>query len=110
MLLQQNIASVAYRYPQDAPSSLPGPIPTPVPMWYRFTRPRRSYSPVEILSALHCYEYQSCENPEWESSEAFQFCEALRDRMIRSLPGYDDAPWEITDNAPRHDATEGGRR
>lgn len=52
--------------------------------------------PLVILRALSCYEYQSCEHPEWESSEAHAFCDALRATAIRRLPGFDDAPgWEL---------------
>ena len=54
-------------------------------------------SPVVILSAIACYEYQSCEHPGWATSEAHDFCHALRIKMIRMLPGYADAPWEVTE-------------
>ena len=54
---------------------------------------------VEALKALDCYEYQSCEHPEWETSEAFEFCRAMRNLLIGCLPGYDAAQWEW-DDAP----------
>lgn len=60
------------------------------------SRPHGSIDPVHVLSALRCYEYQSCEHPEWEASEAHAFCEALRQLAIRSLHGYSSGPWEIT--------------
>ncbi len=66
---------------------------------YEFTEYRGRFDPVRILSALACYEYQACEHPEWKTSEAKGFCDALRSRMIRALPGYGDAPWEVTDAA-----------
>jgi hypothetical protein len=54
--------------------------------------------PVVVLKAVDCYEYQSCEHPAWERSEAKAFCDALRAVAIARLPGYDDAPaWEIDD-------------
>jgi len=49
--------------------------------------------PVITLSLISCYEYQSCEHPEWRTSEARAICEALRKLAIRNLPGYDEAPW-----------------
>lgn len=52
-------------------------------------------NPVAILKAIDCYEYQSCEHDEWQQSEAFAFCQALRHAVISMLPGYDDAAWEI---------------
>lgn len=50
---------------------------------------------VQTLKAIACYEYQSCEHPEWEQSEAHAFCEALRHKAIAGLRGYDAAHWEI---------------
>jgi len=87
MLLAENLRSVSYRYSDDAE------------VWaapYVFTRLPGSPNPVIILKAVACYEYQACEHPEWRSSEARQFCDALRHRMIRLLPGYQQAPWEIS--------------
>lgn len=53
--------------------------------------------PVVVLKAVTCYEYQACETPEWEDSEAFAFCQSLKDTCFRRLPGYEDAPWAIDD-------------
>ena len=50
---------------------------------------------VQVLKAIACYTYQSCEHPEWEASEAFAFCDALRDAAIWTLPGFENAAWEI---------------
>ena len=94
MLWSENVASVSYRYNGD--TDLPGPIPTPDPTSYEFTR-SRPFSPVEMLSAIDCYEYQSCEHPGWKDSQAHAFCQALRHQMIGCLPGYDEAPWGISD-------------
>jgi hypothetical protein len=49
-----------------------------------------------LLNALHAYTYQSCEHNGWETSQAKAFCDALRDRLISTLPGYNDGPWTIT--------------
>jgi len=87
-LLAENRASVNYRYQEDE-------IEAP----YVLTEYAGQFNPVAVLSAVNCYEYQSCEHPGWKSSEARQFCEALRARMIHALPGYDSAPWEVTDAA-----------
>ena len=83
MLADENAASVAHRY--DEP-------PEPVAYHHTFAQPR---PPVEILKALDCYEYQSCEHPGWPESSAFAFCASLRSRMINRLPGYEAAPWGI---------------
>lgn len=55
----------------------------------------RHWNPVEVLKAIACYEYQSCEHDAWEGSEARRFCAVLRDRMISELPGYEAAPWGV---------------
>jgi hypothetical protein len=87
-LLAENRASVNWRYDEEE-------IEAP----YVFTEYAGQFNPVAILSAINCYEYQSCEHPGWKTSEAHAFCEALRSRMIHMLPGYENAPWEVSDPA-----------
>lgn len=104
-LWQENVASVAYRYPgatfgAGADHGLPGPanVDHESLATYRHRRPRGiDFDPVVTLSALACYEYQSCEHPTWRESAAARFCDHLRAAAIRALPGYEDAPWEITE-------------
>lgn len=96
MLWEENVKSVAHRYPNDTPDTLPGPVPAADPEAYRWKRPRpRALEPVEALKAIACYEYQSSEHPEWEASEARAFCEALRHAAIAALEGYEDAEWSL---------------
>ncbi len=84
MLVAQNYASVNYRYAEKDEEPI-----------YRY-KPLAGYpNPVIVLKAIDCYEYQSCETPDWEETEAHAFCQSLRKRMIHHLPGYDDAPWDI---------------
>jgi hypothetical protein len=95
-LLAENITSVAYRYQESDLSNLPGPIPTPCPESYRFQiRLLGPQDTVKVLKAIDCYEYQSCEHPEWAGSAAWLFCETLRRVAIGHLPGYDHAAWEV---------------
>ena len=104
MLWAENWASVSYRYPDVLTG---GSIPREAP---DFTGPREladyrnrpyysgqmSPPPVKILKAIAGYEYQSCEHPGWDASEAAAFCEALRHRMIGYLPGWDEADtWSV---------------
>lgn len=98
-LLAENIKSVAYRYGDAERASLPGPVPTPVPSQYHCSMlgmMTEKANPVQVLKAIACYEYQTCEHPAWETSQARQFCDMLRLAMIHDLPGYEDAEWEIT--------------
>ncbi|MDQ1246119.1 MAG: hypothetical protein QG597_486 [Actinomycetota bacterium] len=86
MLTEANIASVNHRYGEDNP--LGG---------YRYQSPRQAgWSIGELLHALDCYEHQSCERDDWQSTEAHAFCQALRTQLITALPGYDSGPWSIT--------------
>lgn len=85
-LVAENRRSVNHRYAEDE-------IEEP----YEFTEYAGTFNPVAILSALGCYEYQACEHPGWKTSEAKSFCDALRMQMIHDLPGYDKAPYEVTD-------------
>jgi len=94
MLWQECDKSVRYRYPRDNDDSLPGPIGDGPRLGYVH---RHGYgmniNPLHVLSAIRCYEYQSCEHPGWQDSQARAFCRALQGLAISCLPGYDDAPW-----------------
>lgn len=85
MLADENYRSVNHRYAEDEDPE----------GFFAFDRAPVSVDPVQALKAIRCYEYQSCEHPEWENSEARAFCDALRLRMINKLPGYEEAAWEI---------------
>jgi hypothetical protein len=95
MLITANVESVAYRYSDDSPDTLPGPRPA---YWtdldsYRVRLMQARPTAVAGLKMIDNYEYQSCEHPGWEDSEAARFCDALRSRLISALPGYDEAAW-----------------
>lgn len=96
MLVDECVKSVSYRYQDDKVTNLPGPCDAYWLIPYKYEHPfrHRTPTPVEALKLINCYEYQSCEHPEWEDSEAYLFCESLKSSMIGMLPGYDDAPWE----------------
>ncbi|WP_189168085.1 hypothetical protein [Pilimelia anulata] len=87
MLLAENAASINYRYPNDEPER---------PTGYRWTRVPVP-GPLVVLKAIDCFDYQACEHPGRETSQAWRFCDALRRKMIRQLPGYSAADgWEYT--------------
>lgn len=84
MLLAQNRRSVDFRYDE-----------TDIEEPY-IHRPSSDRQPVAMLRAVSCYEYQACETPDWEDTEAARFCQALRAHLIRQLDGYDDSEtWPI---------------
>lgn len=83
ILRDENVRSVNRRYDEDDM------------VFYQFEEPSHRFSSVEVLKALACYEYQSCEAKGWEISVARALCAELRLAIIRHLPGYEEAAWEI---------------
>ena len=93
LLLLENTRSVAYRY--DLPDPIDLDVTHQTAAKCRAAALAFLNQPIAILKAIACFEYQSCEHPEWPDSEAQAFCDALRKDLIIELPGYDDAPWGI---------------
>lgn len=85
MLVDANAASMAARYGEEDHGYT-----------YTYARPKRTdWQPVDVLSALSCFEYQACEVRDFDTTEAARFCDALRHGLIRRLPNMDATPWEI---------------
>lgn len=85
MLWAENRRSVNHRYAEEEWEEV-----------YQFEELGNEVDPITVLNAISCYEYQSCEHPDWEKSEAFAYCRALKDRCISILTQNDDT-WEIND-------------
>ncbi|HUZ55086.1 MAG TPA: hypothetical protein VMU94_21490 [Streptosporangiaceae bacterium] len=98
VLLAENRRSVNHRYADDEYQAP-----------YVFTEITGHLDPIAILKAISCYEYQSCEHPGWEASEARSFCEALRRRIIRWLPGTPPQPGRSPTPARPSPASTAGR-
>lgn len=45
----------------------------------------------DVLGAIFCYEYQSCESEDWRNSWASEYCNALRKNICAKLS---DGRWE----------------
>lgn len=56
-------------------------------------------TPVQVIKAVDCLEYQSCEHPTWETSAACRLLTRIRSEAIGQLPGYAEAEWHIGDAA-----------
>jgi hypothetical protein len=97
MLWDECRRSVAYRYHDEPEADLPGPMSDGPRFGYAHSPSPLKINPLAVLKAISCYEYQSCEHPEWKSSEAHAFCDALRLCAISCLPGYEEAPWGAPD-------------
>jgi hypothetical protein len=67
---------------------------------YVHTRYDGPFDPVAVIAACDFYEKNTSGHATWEHSEAAAFISALRQRMIRQLPGYaEHAARMITDPA-----------
>jgi hypothetical protein len=89
VLVDQNYNSVNYRYEETSPSYV---------YEYQLVQHIGGESGAlipwgHVLKALSCYEYQSCESPDWDASLAFAICHAIRKKVCERVAG-DDAPWE----------------
>jgi hypothetical protein len=99
MLWLENLRSVAYRHAPDVSGYCFDPVrlTDEAIAAYTYQRPVRRLTIVAALKALQGYRYQACECPDWEASDAASFCRQLESALISALPGYDDAPWAITE-------------
>ena len=84
MLWDENYLSVNHRYDKEQQSQI-----------YEFSWYKGKLESLQILKAINCYEYQTCEHLGWEDSEAYAFCDALRRLAIYHLPRYNKMIWEI---------------
>lgn len=98
MLWRECLTSVAYRHPNDGDGERPGPIDFRDHMVDDYTfeyldgGPGASLkAPGVVHSAAGCYDYQSCEHPQYRGSKAEMFVEAL----ATLTAGKGQGPWGI---------------
>jgi hypothetical protein len=87
ILHAENVRSVNERYRKNEQPSF-----TFQPAAYRCMD---QYSPVEIIKACNCYNYQACETDDYSSTLAKCIIDAIVSKAIRRLPGYEAAEWGI---------------
>lgn len=88
VLTDENYRSVNYRYQEQ----------TEPRRFQRVMLKGKALSPIEIVKLCHSYSYQSCEAPDWKETEAHAIVGALRERSIRQIEGYEEAPWTLYDD------------
>ena len=87
MLHAENVLSVNYRYGE---ATIPNFEICEGAAFHEFSQ-------VQIIKAARCLDYQSCEHPGWQQSDACRLLQTIiGDDSSRNLPGYDEAEWEIT--------------
>lgn len=93
VLLAENERSLAARYSvEEVAAGDFGPLAS----GYKFKRWAKPQSPVAILKGCDCFDYQACETDDYEETLACRIIDAIRQRAISRLPGYEDAEgWEF---------------
>lgn len=108
LLWDENIRSVEYRYGTE--DSLPGPVDENYKVGRVSSGPLMGMDYAQAFKSIHCLEYQSCEHPGWEGSQAYALLQAMSGALARVLPGYEEAAWgapKVKENA--HGALGRGR-
>jgi len=86
ILRAENERSVNYRYREQMPTST---------VTFRFVDTRAMPPAVSIVKACNCYDYQTCETPDYYGTDAARIVDAIRHTAIAQLPGYEKADWAI---------------
>lgn len=93
-----NLKSVITRYPDDTSGNRPGAAPEDdiyvtesMRFAAKYSRMPQVLSALDILNMAMCYEYQSCEPDDWETSLAAQQIRWIVSKAIRNLPGFDNS-------------------
>ena len=86
VLLAENYRSLAAKYDDDdKPHAV---IVTTGEVMRMATVPA-----VKIFLPLQCFEYQACESEDWEQTDAYKLCDAIRRIAMKRLPEYGDGNW-----------------
>jgi hypothetical protein len=86
LLMDENVRSVQHRYNRDTFEELPGPVDKTGIFDYRHIESSVAFDPIVLLKQIACYEYQSCERPDWPQTDAYAFCQVVRSLAEAALP------------------------
>jgi hypothetical protein len=98
-LVDEVVKSVSYRYPDDdvEMGELPGPVDAYYLKPYAYEAPLREFTDREITAAVDCFNYQACEHPGWNASDAAGLTAAIAagHRYTEGLSPHDEprVPW-----------------
>ena len=100
ILARSNLKSVATRYPNDGDGERPGqPAGSDLDYILLCSQAARRFlgdaerNPVQVLKAVACLDYQSCEYEGGRDSTARKILNLVEDAAVSALPGYEDAEW-----------------
>jgi hypothetical protein len=96
ILWDENVVSYNYRYSETGNAET----------FIYLPERARQLTDIELIQALRCLNYQSCQHDDWEKSEAFNYVERLITialnklgktiEMVYELPEYQNAEvWDI---------------
>lgn len=100
ILMRENVRSVSYRYGDAghraywgedhgmtavAPDDLPGPVDQKRVWAYEFRRPAEDLHPARVIMHCDCWDYQSCETPDYRESLAYALMRAIREDAVQAL-------------------------
>ena len=99
VLMEENIRSVAARYPSDKSGDRPGPIgytdeklvEEAQELAERYYFAPQVLQPLDIYRMASSLDYQSCETEDYRSTVACRQIEYIKDAAIRCLPGFENA-------------------
>jgi hypothetical protein len=89
-LMVANIESVCARYREK-----PEKYAAEADYTFHFPKGPR-LTPVEVLKACECFDYQACEVEGYDRSPAHHYIACIRGMAMSQLPGWQSAAWEIT--------------
>lgn len=95
ILLDENIRSVAFRYKAKT-ELIFADFATSQQQKFDFVlNQKQKFTSIQILKALHCLEYQSCESPCFKSTQAYELIHEIEYITICNLQGYAEAEWTL---------------
>lgn len=116
VLAHENLRSLRYRYPDTTGAADWGPWESDMDYLLRCNAEARRFlgsrekfrhmgvkqKAANIWQMCNCYEYQSCEAPEWKDSDARAFVDRIAHRAARVGMGdlLESAPWEYVEPRP----------
>lgn len=107
-MFNECVRSVMYRYPQDAEGDLPGRIGYTTRLrddhrWALIAG--ETFEPGRVIAAVHCLDYQSCETPDWESTPAYGYLQAIQRHVYAAAGIPIDAPYDVYSKVPGYEGT-----
>lgn len=85
-LLRTNLESVNYHHKVNTTTDF---------IFYQSLLPSYKSSPMDIINAAYCYQYQSCKHPNYENTLANKFIRLLIRHMVELLPDYKNAKYHL---------------